>query len=284
MERPENLRLTRIRVYPLKGAAGIDLAETGLDEFGIPGDRRWMLAKSDGRFISQRAHPRLCLVRTALLDSGSEKSGLRFTLDAPGASTLELGPGPSDVWMEVQVHKDRVPALAGYDEADRWFSDFLGVPCHLVFIPDEVRRPVDPEWAPGHRVGFADGYPLHLATQESLQDMNRRLSRETSMLRYRPNLVVAGGLPWDEDEWRVLEIGQVKVHLVKPCARCTVITVDQGTGAQGQEPLWSLRAFREWNGKVFFGQNAVFEEAGRFRVGDVVRILEKGDRRPPLST
>ena len=32
------VRLTRIRAYPLKGAAGFDLQETGLDGFGIPGD------------------------------------------------------------------------------------------------------------------------------------------------------------------------------------------------------------------------------------------------------
>ena len=208
--------------------------------------------------------------------------GQWFELDAPGAGSFILGPQPSEVWMEVRVHDDRVPALAGYDEADRWFSDFLGEQCHLVFIPDEVRRPVDPAWAPGHRVSFADGYPLHLTTQESLQDMNRRLSRETSMLRYRPNLVVAGGSPWAEDEWRVLRIGDVMVRLVKPCARCTVITVDQGTGARGREPLRSLKNFREWEGKVYFGQNLVFEGTGRYRVGEDVRILEKGPRRPPL--
>jgi uncharacterized protein YcbX len=238
MER--GLRLTRIRVYPLKGAAGVDLDETGLDEFGIPGDRRWMLVKPDGRFISQRTHPRLCLIQVAPQRPGSALDGRRFTLDTPDSGMFSLGPEPSDVWTEVQVHKDRVPALAGYDGADQWFSDFLGEPCHLVFIPDEVLRPVDPEWAPGHRVGFADGYPLHLVTEESLQDMNHRLSHETSVLRYRPNLVVAGGLPWEEDAWRVLKIGGVTIHLVKPCARCTVITVDQETGARGQEPLRGL--------------------------------------------
>jgi len=184
--------------------------------------------------------------------------------------------------MEVQVHKDRFRARVGNDEADRWFSDLLGEPCRLVFLPSETRRPCDPKWAPGYRVSLADGYPLHLTTVESLRDMNRVLSQDTDMLRYRPNLVVEGGGPWFEDEWRILQTGGITLRLVKPCARCRVITVNQGTAEMGKEPLRGLKAFREWEGKVYFGQNAVFEGNGRFRVGEDVRILEKGPRRPPI--
>ena len=292
------LRLNRIRVYPLKGAGGCDLGETGLDAFGIPGDRRWMLAKPDGRFISQRTHPRLSLIHAKPVTAGSgeggltpgpgdleealEGEGIRFALEAPGMGPFDLRPTYSDLWLEVRVHDDRFLALAGFEEGDRWSSDFLGEPCRLIFIPQEVRRGVDPRWAGGHRVSLADGYPLHLATEESLRDVSRRLPHGTTMLRFRPNLVLAGGSPWEEDEWRVLELGGIKVHLVKPCARCSVITVDQGTGVRGQEPLRTMKAFREWEGKVYFGQNAVFEGAGRFRVGDDVHILERGERRPPL--
>ena len=289
MDRHPPLRLARIRVYPLKGAGGCDLTETGLDAFGIPGDRRWMLAKPGGPFISQRTHPRLCLVRTApiaeILPFGGQNSWAeetRFTVDAPGMDGFELSPAPSDVWTEVQLHQDRVSVLAGYEEANRWFSDFLGERCHLVFIPEEVLRPVDPDWAPGHRVSLADGFPLHLTTEESLREVNRLLSLETSMLNYRPNLVLAGGMPWEEDEWRVLEVGGVRVKLVKPCARCTVITVDQGTGRRGHQPLRGLKDLRGWGGKTYFGQNAVFEGTGRFRIGEDVHILERGSRRPPL--
>jgi uncharacterized protein YcbX len=102
------------------------------------------------------------------------------------------------------------------------------------------------------------------------------------MLNYRPNLVVAGGDPWEEDEWRTLRVGGATLHLVKPCARCAVTTVDQGSASRGREPLRTLKAFREWEGKLYFGQNAVIEEIGRFRIGDDVHILGKGDRRPPL--
>ena len=277
------LELTRIRVYPLKGAAGFDLSETAVDEYGIPGDRRWMLATPDGRFISQRTHPRLCLIESFLAEGARGVEDMRYILKAPGMDPFHLAVEQSDTWMEVRLHRDRFQALAGYEEADVWFSEFLGEPCRLVFIPDEVIRSVDPEWAPGHRVSLADGYPLHLTTEESLHEINHRLSRDTDMLRYRPNLVVKGGKPWDEDRWRVLETDGITLRLVKPCARCTVITVHQGTGETGLEPLRSMKNFREWEGKVYFGQNAVFEGTGSFRVGGDVRILETGAARPPLS-
>ncbi len=276
--------MARLRVYPLKGAAGFDLPESDLDQFGIPGDRRWMLATPDGSFISQRTHPRLCLIRTSPAAGGGGYGALHFTLNAPGMEAFELAPTPSQTWTEVRLHRDRFSVLAGYSGADRWFTRFLGESCRLVFIPEEVQRPTDPEWAPGYRVGLADGYPLHLTTEESLRDMNRRLSRDTSMLRYRPNLVVVGGEPWEEDVWRVLEVGGIRVRLVKPCARCAVTTVDPGSAVRGREPLRSMKTFREWEGKVYFGQNAVYEGSGRFRVGDDVRILEVGSRRPPVST
>ncbi len=226
-----------------------------------------MLATPDGQFLSQRTHPRLCLVRATPVE------GIRFTLEAPGMDPFDLIPAPSDVWTEVQVHKDRFSALAGYDEANRWFSDFLRAPCQLVFIPDEVRRPVDPEWAPGHRVSLADGYPLHLTTEESLREVNRQLSRKTTMLSYRPNLVLAGGKPWEEDEWRVLEIGGVRVLLVKPCARCTVITVDPGTGIRGREPLrgprWNASSPLSWS---MANTEIVFESAPRSQQPPAARV------------
>ncbi len=275
------LRLARIRAYPLKGAGGFDLAEARLDPLGIPGDRRWMLVKEAGHFLSQRTHPRLALLRVVpRKDSGDP---LGFQASAPGRDPFLLAPEDAGgEWREARLHGEGVKGLEVSGGSD-WFSDFLGEPCHLLFFPLEAHRPVDPAFAAGHRTAFTDGYPLHLTTVESLVHLNQRLPDPVDMLRFRPNLVVTGGMPWEEDLWRVLEVGSVRFHLVKPCARCTVTTVDQGSGRGGKEPLRSLSGFRGWEGKAYFGQNAVFEGAGSFRVGETVRILEKGEARPPLA-
>lgn len=283
------LRLTRIRTYPLKGAGGIDLREARLDEFGIPGDRRWMLVRPDGHFISQRTHARLALIRVFPGEGGGgpraegSDGGLRFRVQATGMDSFHLlSAEGSGSGMEVKLFGDCVRGLV-VEEATEWFSEVLREECRLVFFPGDLHRPVDPSLAPGHKTSFSDGYPLLLTTEESLEDLNRRLDHPASMLRFRPNLVVTGGGPWEEDTWRVLESGGVCLRLVKPCARCSVTTVDPGTGDRGTEPLKTLMGFRGHLGRGYFGQNAVFSGTGIFRVGDSVHILEKGEARPPLS-
>ncbi|MFC1660350.1 MOSC domain-containing protein [Gemmatimonadota bacterium] len=273
---PDSLRLTRIRVYPLKGAAGYDLADTRLDELGVPLDRRWMLADPQGDFVSQRTHPRLALLRVRPWDGGVK-------VEAPGMDPLHLViPADSGERTEVRVFGNPMTAVVHSGEASGWFADFLSEPFNLVFLPDGAGRDVDPEFAPGHRVSFADGYPLHLASESSLEDLNSRLRDAVDMGRFRPNLVVAGGEPWEEDTWREVEIGKTRLELVKPCARCQVTVVDQSSGALGAEPLKTLGVFRRFQGKVYFGQNAVLSETGGLRVGDDVRILKRGSRRPAL--
>jgi uncharacterized protein YcbX len=275
-------RVSRIRVYPLKGAAGVDLEETELDPFGIPWDRRWMLVRPDGGYISQRTHPRLCLIRIGNLDGLAAVEENGFTAQAPGMEPLALGPIGDGDRIEVKVHADRFSALRGNETADRWFSSFLGERCSLVYMSESMLRPVDPDYAPGHRVSFADGYPLHLTAEESLEALNGILGSPLSMLRFRPNLVVRGGEAWEEDLWRRVEVGTVTLEMVKPCARCSVTTVDPGTGTRGREPLRTFKGFREWEGEVYFGQNVVFLGSGRIRLGDRVRVLKRGEARPPL--
>ena len=70
-----------------------------------------------------------------------------------------------------------------------------------------------------------------------------------------------------------MRIGGVLFHVVKPCARCVVTTIDQETGAQGKEPLRTLGRFRRRNGKVYFGQNLVPVGPGILRVGDSVEVV-----------
>jgi uncharacterized protein YcbX len=90
------------------------------------------------------------------------------------------------------------------------------------------------------------------------------------MNRFRPNLVVAGGEPYAEDGWGSIEIGSVRLQVVKPCARCLVTTTDQASGERGKEPLRTLASYRKVGNDVMFGQNVVHEGPGRLHVGDMV--------------
>jgi len=40
-------------------------------------------------------------------------------------------------------------------------------------------------------------------SQETVADLNKQVTEEIPLNRFRPNIVVAGGEPWAEDRWQV---------------------------------------------------------------------------------
>ena len=262
--------LASLHVYPLKGAGGFSPAAWEVDDRGFRHDRRWMLVDPAGDFISQREEPRLALVRTRI-------EAPHLVLEAPEMPPIRLALAPmGGRAMVVQVWGERVEGWLPDTKADQWISEYLARPCGVAYMPDEASRPIDPEFAaPWREVSFTDGFPFLVISQASLDDLNHRLSAPLPMNRFRPNLVIAGTAPFAEDRWRRIRMGQLHLELVKPCARCVVTTTDQATAARGHEPLRTLATYRQVDGKVLFGQNAIHDATGRLAAGEAVEVLEE---------
>ena len=231
------------------------------------GDRRWMLVSEGGGFMSQRETPAMALIRVAQSVAG-------ITL-AHGDSSIDIEePGASALERQVRIWEDRVAARDAGDAAAAWVSDHLGVSCRLVFMPEETVRRVDGAWASaGETVGFADGFPVLLISQASLDDLNTRLPEPVPMNRFRPNLVVTGCDPFAEDGWRRIRIGTMMFDVAKPCSRCVVPSIIQETAARDPHINRTLAAFRRREGQVFFGQNLLYRELGSLAVGDTLEVL-----------
>ncbi|MFC6978106.1 MOSC domain-containing protein [Microbulbifer taiwanensis] len=131
------------------------------------------------------------------------------------------------------------------------------------------------------QVGFADGAPLLLIGQASLDDLNARLEEPVSMLRFRPNLVIDGAAPFAEDNWKLVRIhtatGTLELECTHTCARCAIPGLDPLTGEPGKEPLRTLAQYRRGEkGKIYFGQNLAprLAEPSNFaiQVGDRVEV------------
>jgi uncharacterized protein YcbX len=289
-------QLVSIHIYPMKAGRAVDLGEARVEPWGLAGDRRWMLADEDGRFISQREEPSLALVvvsttpdsttpdsttpDSASPDSASPDSGA-LTVAAPGRPDLRIAvPGPDAPQLKVTVWSSVLVAAAAGAAADAWFSAYLGRPVNLVYLDDPAtRRPVSQEFGrEGDTVSFADGYPLLLTTTGSLDDLGRWLAEDgdqpVPMKAFRPNVVVAGTPPWAEDRWLRVRIGEVPFRVVKPCGRCVVTTIDQQTGVRGRQPLKMLGRHRRFGKQLVFGQNLIPDRTGVIRVGDPVEVLE----------
>ncbi len=263
------MKLTGLYRYPVKSLRGESLLRMTVGARGPELDRHWMVVNDKGRFLTQRELPRMVLVRPEVLENG-----LRLT--APGMPELEVSSRPDAEPVEVQVWKERCLARPMGEEADRWLSEFLGIPCHLVEFPEEEHRQVDPAYAmPGDETAFSDGFPFLLISQASLDDLNRRMPRPLPMERFRPNLVVEGCEPYAEDSWKRIRIGNLTFRVVKPCSRCVIPTVNPQTGRrEGNEPLKTLMTYRKGGNQVFFGQNLVHDGKCVLEVGMPMEVIE----------
>ena len=123
-------------------------------------------------------------------------------------------------------------------------------------------------------VSFADGFPLLCTTTASLEELNNRLDVPLPMGRFRPNVVVSGNHPFEEDDWKRIRIGEVSFQVIKPCKRCVITTVDQDTASQGKEPLRTLNRFRKKDSNVYFGINMIPENRGWIERGNLVEVLQ----------
>jgi uncharacterized protein len=262
--------LSELNIYPIKSAAGISLQTAEVEWKGLRGDRRWMVVDEQGKFMTQRQFPSMALISVALEDD-------QLTIAAPGMKSLAVSIELTAPELEVEVWGDRCRAISTGDAAKEWFSQFLNTSCQLVYLPDDSKRLVASDYAvrPDHdQVSFADAFPFLLISEASLHDLNQRLDAPIPMNRFRPNLVVRGCDAFAEDRWRKIRIGSVVFHVVKPCARCAITTVEQTTGVKGKEPLQTLATYRLQKGNIFFGQNLLQENLGSLQVGDVVEIIE----------
>jgi len=252
--------ISGINVYPVKSCRGIatdrvDVTPQGLAVRGVR-DREWLIVDTQGKFVTQREQPRLALV-------GVEARAGDITLRIPDHAPLT--PKADGDVRDVTVWRARLRGHDAGDEAASALSSYLGTDVRLVRFDDTRPRQVNPDYAGTSKATtlYADGYPVLVISQASLDDLNGRLAQrgvaKLPMDRFRPNIVVGGLDAYDEDHLESITIGEVVLKLVKPCTRCEVTTTDQQTARRSHEPLHTLSTYRRDDrlAGVTFGMNAI---------------------------
>lgn len=247
-------RVQELFIYPVKSARGIAQTRARLAATGFEWDRQWMAVDALNTFISQRTHPRLAQIEPVI----SEAS---LTLTARNLQPLRLPLEPMGEAIEVKVFNDYCAGLDQGDEAAAWISDAVGDVLRLVRQAPLLDRMANPAFAGSNPapVSFADGYPVLVCNQSSLDDLNARMPVPIPMERFRPNIVLSGLPAFEEDRIEALQIGSIRLNLVKPSLRCIITSTDQRSGERSTNPLPVLRKFRFDRTLlgVAFGENAV---------------------------
>jgi uncharacterized protein YcbX len=265
--------LSAIHIFPLKSGAPLPQNAACVETRGLADDRRWMVIDSAGKFVTGRQLARLTLVR-------ARPNGTGTHLAAPGMPDLHVEAPTSGTRVDTAVWDSPVSPLLAAQDAQQWISTFLGSPHRLVYMDDDCARPLKAMYEgrygeDGDYVSFADGFPLLLISQAALDHLNGKLARPVPMLRFRPNLVVAGTEPHAEDGWKRIRVGEAEFDVAKPCVRCVFTTVDfeRGERDASGEPLRTLTTYRRSANGVTFGQNLIPRRLGTVRVGDRVDVL-----------
>jgi uncharacterized protein YcbX len=268
--------ISELNVFPVKSCRGISLEVGEVRPTGFDGDRHWMIINEQGRYLSQRELPRMALISPGLTASG-------LILNAPGMPQLEVAADSKGAYIEVTAMKDRCTALDCGDTAAQWLAQFFGRPVRLARFNPDTTRTIHPSLWKGEidsKIEFSDAFPFLILSAASLDDLNTKLATRLPMNRFRPNIVLRGLQPYDEDRIHSLVAGDVRLQTVRPCTRCAITTTNQTTGeAQGSEPLTTLKTFR-WNKElrgVMFGHYAVVAAGtgGRLMVDQQLEVVWK---------
>ena len=253
------MRITSLHTYPVKGCHRLDLDEAVTEPWGLAGDRRWMVIDPDGVGITQRQAPALTQLHAVPRPGGVVLNGI---------DVAEPVDGPK---ITLRVFSVKPAVTARLADAP-FLSDFLGRPVRLAWLADPTVRPIQNHALASDRVSFADGYPVLLTNEASLH----ALGADVPMTRFRPNIVIGGAAPWQEDAWvgGRLRVGGVTFRVAEGCGRCVVTTINQETAEKGREPLRALGRLRRVEGRLLFGVSLIPDELPGethvIRVGDAV--------------
>ncbi|MEA5472238.1 MOSC domain-containing protein [Spirulina sp. 06S082] len=274
------MQICELAIYPIKACRGISLSTAEVTPKGFLWDREFMITDRAGKFLTQRQYPQLALIEVKI-------EAEKITLSAASYPTIEFTATIIGEEINVEVWRDRLIAIDQGDKVANWLQSVLKTshPLRLVRQSPRYIRPINPHYTTRENapVSFADGYPFLITNTASLAELNHRLeeiypdrSQNVPMNRFRPNIVIESDRPFLEDEWKVLQIGEVVFDLVKPCSRCIVTTTDQISAQRNElrEPLKTLGTFRHFEKEgILFGENAIPRSPGQIKRGDTVQNL-----------
>lgn len=267
-------------IYPVKSLPGIAADSLTLTADGVLNDRKFLLVNTEtSTMLTQRGHPQLALLILSYRDDDT------LLITAPSGASIAIPMNdqqPSEESGEqfsVQVWSDTVKVASFAGEMghrfNEFFSDYLQEPVALTTNAPGFAR-VRHKPVGSFTVGMADGYPLLICSEASLHDLNHKLGARqlepVSMMRFRPNIVVAGVDAFAEDDWQDFVIGdQLKLSKADLCDRCVLINVDPITAGTSKEPLATLIKHRLIDNKARFGIRAIFHGEGSIEKGQPIK-------------
>ncbi|KAF2154992.1 MOSC-domain-containing protein [Myriangium duriaei CBS 260.36] len=306
---PPATQVVALRIYPIKSCRGIEVPEAKLRMSGLDLDRHWMFVDAaDNKFLTIRSNSNMTLIDTAVDWDKAE-----LTISVHGSKDQVTVPShPSKEWLqenttleEVEIWETKTDGWAYSESINATFSHHFKKPVKLIY-KGPSQRPAGgsgKEELSGRDVPhmFADLMSVQIASESSLKDLNGRLKErkykgdELTIERFRPNIIILGNEPWEEDRWKRVQIStidhekellwRVGFDVVCRCARCQVPNVNPDTADKHPHEPWdTLMKFRRVDKggaakyKPCFGMLCLPQKEGPIKVGAKFEVMEMTDK------
>jgi uncharacterized protein YcbX len=281
------LQISRLFRYPIKSCAREEVQTLGLSAKGVLGDREFVILNERDEVVSQRSNKEfgicevlsMCHIAPALTPN-------RLVLTAPDMHQVDVS-RTKTIWspIYVSVFGFRGPVVEVSRLTSEWCTEFLSrerpSEYRLMRIASDWQRPGKTGTA-----GFAlaDGDPILMISEASLEHLNMRLERKggskVGFDRFRPNMVITGCGIHEEDTFERVQVDKC-ITLIgrKLNVRCPFIQVDQQTGKRSAEPYRTLLEYRQSPyedrkpNDIVFGKKFGYDGVGEIGVGSVITPL-----------
>jgi MOSC domain-containing protein len=281
-------RVAEIWRYPVKSMAGERLDRCAVGVRGIPGDRGWALRdEKAGEIRGAKKMPALmkCQAHYVSEPSANEippaeitlPDGSKFKTGAPDANQQlsNLLGRPVTLWPTQPENARDFYRRSAPDNPDmiQELREIFGrlenepLPDLTMFGPEilEFTSPLGT---------YFDVMPFHLvttATIAKLRDLTPGANIDSR--RFRPNLLIetnSGMTGLVEADWngRTVRIGDARIKVEMPCARCVMTTLEQIDLAKDPSVLRTIVRDADQN----VGSYCTVVGAGKFAVGDEVAL------------
>ena len=248
------ITVTQICRYPVKGLSAELLEKVALAvDKGLPGDRRFAIAHGSSALPAEIADwvPKtsfLALVKNERL------AALETAFDeASGVLTIKRGGKP--------VARGKLTDRIGRTLIEEFFAAYMA---------SEARgKPKLVQAAPERSISDHRDCVVSLINLASLRDLGRVVGGPVDPIRFRGNVYIDGGSPWQEFTWvdQEIAIGGARLKVTTRIDRCAATNVNPATAARD---LNIPQALQRGFGHVDCGVYARVIAAGTVAVGDAV--------------
>ncbi|KAL4709850.1 hypothetical protein ACJJTC_000337 [Scirpophaga incertulas] len=263
MPRPDEWRkvgtLKELYIYPIKSCAPVKPDHAECTVLGLRNgwlrDRVLMIVDEKNNCVTARNQPQMLLIHPTVRSS-------ILTLTHPNMEPMHVNlaevivtqkPVTATVWgLDVPVRdcgaevSDWITRICNLTSQRLRLVYYASHECRINKKMSSIKA--NYKFRKNDNGALPDETPYNLLNQASVNELNTRLKNtKVTTLNFRPNFVFSGNEAFEEDKWSFVKIGETVFEVLKPCARCTLTTIDPETGERNSktEPLETLRSYRQ---------------------------------------